>query len=58
MHLPEPALILWIVGAPFVLAIVDLFRTRTALRSSHGAASGAWSQALHIDQAKVVAAVA
>ena len=58
MHFPEPALMFWIIGPPLVLAIVDLFRTRSAIKNAPSTAGGPWSQALRVDQPGVLRSAA
>ena len=48
--MPEPGLVMWIIGFPFVLAIVDLVRTVMSLKHMPPSATGrgAWSRAVHV----------
>ena len=52
--MPEPGLVLWIIGAPFILGVIDLFGTRSAMKRKNSAVAGRpWSQATRIDQPHV-----
>lgn len=46
----QPALVLWIIGIPLALAIVDLIRSLGSLRSSPPSQGGIWSETLKIGQ--------
>lgn len=43
----QSGLIFWILGLPFLLAIVELIRTFAAIRSSSNSERGPWSRALN-----------
>ncbi len=46
-----PGLIFWIIGFPFVLAVVELVRTFSAIRATprSGSGRGDWSRALNVN---------
>ena len=46
----EPALTIWLLAIPVVVAVVDLVRTVSALKKMPRGApgGGAWSRALHL----------
>jgi hypothetical protein len=48
--MPDPAPVLCIAGVPFILAIVESTRSRSALRRSVSSAGGDWSESLGIDR--------
>lgn len=49
--MPDLALVIWIIGFPLVLAVVDLVGTVRLARAASTPGRGPWSQALNIGPA-------
>lgn len=48
--MPEPALTFWLIGAPLIAAVFDLFRTRAAVKTAGASRQrGEWSRALGLN---------
>ncbi len=55
--MPEPALVVCILGLPFLFAVFDLIRTSMSIRNSPNRERGIWSRTLQIGGASAATSV-